>query len=72
MLLKHAGDEGDRAKNQNAIAGVSRLLMMVPKYWEEPELNGDVRWTVESTIGSSMPEEERNRMAKFCRDYLGL
>jgi len=72
MLLKYAGDAGDRAKNQNAIAGISRLLMMVPKYWEEPELNEDVRWTLESTIGSSMPEEERKRIAKFCRDYLGL
>lgn len=72
VLLTHAGDESDRAKNQNAIAGVSRLLMMLPKCWEEPELNKDVRWTLESTIGSSMPEEVRTRMAEFCRDYLGI
>lgn len=72
VLLKYAGDESDVAKNQNAIAGVSRLLIMVPKYWEEPELTEDTLWTLDSTIGAEMPEKERKRLAKFCRDYLGL
>lgn len=72
VLLRFAGDETDVAKNQNAIAGVSRLLMMVPKYWEEPELTDDARWTLESTIGAEMPEKDRKRMAKLCREYLGL
>lgn len=69
VLLTYAGDESDVAKHQNAIAGVSRLLMMVPKYWEEPELTEDTRWTLDSSIGAEMPEEERKRMVKFCRDY---
>lgn len=72
VLLNYAGDEDDVKKNQNAIAAISRLLLMLPKYWEEPVLNEDTRWTLESTIGSSMPEEERMRMAEFCRDYLGI
>jgi hypothetical protein len=72
VLLKFAGDENDVAKNQNAIAGVSRLLMMVPKYWEEPELTADTRWTLESNIGAEISEAERKRMAKFCREYLGI
>lgn len=70
VLLNFAGDESDVTKNQNAIAGISRLLMMIPKYWEEPELNEDTCWSLESNIGTEMPEEDRRRMAEFCRDYL--
>ncbi len=72
ILLKVAGDETDVGKNQNAIAGVSRLLMMVPKYWEEPELTEDTRWTLESRVGAEMPEKDRKRMAEYCRNCLGL
>jgi hypothetical protein len=70
VLLKFAGDENEVTKNQNAIAGISRSLMMIPKYGEEPELNEDTRWSLESKIGAEMPEEDRKRMAEFCRDYL--
>ena len=72
VLLECAGDESDRERNRNALVGVSRLMMMVPKYWEEPELTKDVRWTLESAIGSDMPQKERKRLARFCREYLGL
>lgn len=72
VLLKHAGDKSSPKKNRNAIAGVSRLLQMVPKYWEEPALSEDTRWTLQSNIGAELPEEERQRMAEFCRDYLWL
>jgi len=46
--------------------------MMVPKYWEEPELTEDVRWSLESAIGSDIPEKDRKRLARYCRDHLGL
>jgi hypothetical protein len=72
VLLECAGEESDRERNQNALVGVSRLLTMIPEYWEEPELNDDVRWTLQSAIGADMPEKERKRLARFCREYLGL
>ncbi len=71
-LLKYAGDGTDLKRNQNALVGVSRLLMMVPKYWEEPTLNEDVQWALQSSIGAEIPEKERKRLTRFCRDYLGL
>jgi len=72
VLLKVSSGESDVGKNQNAIVGVSRLLAMVPSYREEPQLNEDTHWTLQSRIGAEMPEQERTRMAEFCREYLGM
>ena len=72
VMLKYAGDESKVKRNRNAIAGISRSLKMIPKYWEEPELNEDTRWTLQSNIGAQMPEQDRKQMAEFCRDYLGI
>jgi hypothetical protein len=72
VLLHYAGDESKPRRNRNAIAGLNWLLMILPKYWEEPELTEDVKQTLRIRVGTDIPEEQRLVLAEFCREYLGI
>jgi hypothetical protein len=66
--LYYAGDESKPKRNRSALAWVNFLLVLIPRYWEDPELTDDLKLALKRTIRTDeIPEETREILAAFCR-----
>src|SRR5262245_1279022 len=60
--LYYAGEASKPKRNRGALSWVSFLLMLIPRYWEGPELTDDLKGALKRTIREAdIPEAtERN------------
>ena len=69
--MYYAGDETKPKRNRAALSWLNFIMMVVPKYWEEPELTDDLEASLRFNVTKdAIPEKTRIELAAFARGYL--